>query len=68
MLEEIWRKVRRFLILWLCIFVLLVIAAVAVYSGELAAALSGSFAALLSTIITCVIVLAVVVWMIRALF
>lgn len=65
---DVWTKVLRFLLVWLCIGVILVIAAVVVYRDALAAAISGSITQTIGSVATLAFTIAIVFVLLRGLF
>ena len=65
---EIWFKIRRFLLLWAAVFIVLLVAAVIVYREELAALISGSLSSLFGTIVSFGLIIVVLIWLLRAFF
>lgn len=64
----IWEKIRRFLLIWACILVGLVLISVVVYWKDLSAAISGSFSATLSSYLSIALIIGVFVLLIRGIF
>lgn len=65
---EIWDKLRRFLLIWIGILVILLAAAVIVYWSDLKAAVVGSVTGTLSSLLTVGVVIVVLWLLLRALF
>lgn len=64
----IWDKIRRFLLIWGCIVVGLVLASVIVYREELYAAISGSFTSMLSGYLYIALMVGLMIVLLRNIF
>lgn len=65
---EIWDKIRRFLLIWVGILVILLVAAVIVYWSDLKAAVVGSVTGTLGSLLTVGVILVGLWLLFRALF
>lgn len=57
----IWEKIRRFLIFWLAVALILLVVSIVTYWPELRAAVSNEFSAIVSGISTVVIIVVIII-------
>lgn len=67
-MNEIWRKILRFLLLWLVIFVILLVLAAWTYWEELCDAISGSVNSMIYSLLLIIITVGVLVWILQSIF
>lgn len=66
--NPLWDKLRRYLILWAVILILLCLTALFKYWDEIAAVLGSGLESAISGIVTLVIVVGILIYMIRGFF
>ena len=65
---ELWEKIRRFLLLWLCVLVLLIVAAVVTQWSEIVMWTNGQVQAVVSTLVPIAVLLFVIGFFWRSIF
>lgn len=65
---ELWEKIRRFLLLWLCVLVLLIVAAVVTQWSEIVMWTNGQVQAIVSTLVPIAVLLFVIGFFWRSIF
>lgn len=65
---ELWEKIKRFLLFWLCVFVLLFVAAVIVHWSDIVMWTNGQLQAAASALFTIVVLVFLLVFIFRSLF
>lgn len=65
---EVWEKIKRFLVFWLCVFVLLIVATVIIYWSDIVMWANGQLQAAISVLITIAVVVFLLVLFLRSFF
>lgn len=65
---EVWEKIKRFLVFWLCVFVLLIVAAVITYWSDIVMWANGQLQAAVSVLVTIAVIVFLLVIFMRSLF
>ena len=65
---ELWEKIKRFLLFWLCVFVLLFVVAVIVHWSNIVMRANGQLQAADSALFTIVVLVFLLVIILRSLF
>lgn len=65
---RIYDKIRKYIILWIVLIVILLVASIAVYGGEIVTAVRSSFMTAVGSIIECGIIIGVLIFLFRSLF
>ena len=65
---EVWAKIRRFLVIWVGILGILLVAAVIVYRHDLKSAIVGSITGALGSLFTAALIIGAIIYLFRVVF